>query len=224
MTAAPRRPVIFWDVDTQVDFMHASGALYVPDAESILGNLGRLTEAARQRRIPVVASACDHESGDAELSDDPDLVDTYPPHCLRGTPGARRVGETTLPWTVELVHEPAPAETFVRLASADHPTALIHKKHFDVFSNPNTTRVLEALSPERIVVYGVALDVCNRAAIEGMLARGYRSITAVTDATRPIRAAAETRLLADWADRGVTLRTTNDLLSEMSREFATPNP
>ena len=52
------------------------------------------------------------------------------------------------------MHAPAP------------PRVLIHKKRFDVFSNPNTERVLEAIDPARIVIYGVALDVCNRYAIE----------------------------------------------------------
>jgi nicotinamidase-related amidase len=31
--------VIFWDVDTQYDFMHPDGKLYVPEAERIIGNL-----------------------------------------------------------------------------------------------------------------------------------------------------------------------------------------
>jgi nicotinamidase-related amidase len=31
--------VIFWDVDTQYDFMRADGKLYVPDAEHIIPNL-----------------------------------------------------------------------------------------------------------------------------------------------------------------------------------------
>jgi len=41
-----------------------------------------------------VASADDHELTDPEISDEPDFEYTYPPHCLRGTPGAERVPET----------------------------------------------------------------------------------------------------------------------------------
>ncbi|MBI2614538.1 MAG: hypothetical protein HYW52_02435, partial [Gemmatimonadetes bacterium] len=49
--------LIFWDVDTQYDFMRADGKLYVPDAERIIPNLAQLTGAAHQHGIRVVASA-----------------------------------------------------------------------------------------------------------------------------------------------------------------------
>ena len=35
--------ILFWDVDTQIDFMRPSGKLYVPQAESIIENLKALT-------------------------------------------------------------------------------------------------------------------------------------------------------------------------------------
>jgi len=210
-------PLLFWDVDTQFDFMRESGALYVSDAESIIENLAHLTDAARSCRIPVVASACDHEAGDDEISDEPDFAETYPPHCLRGTPGAQKITETTLDWTVEFRHELAEPSTWGSITRAEHPSALIHKKHFDVFSNPNTLPLLEAFQPEHIVVYGVALDVCNRAAIEGMLSRGYKRITAITDATRPIRIDVGEELLSDWSDRGVALQTTGGFLEWLGR-------
>jgi len=135
---------------------------------------------------------------------------------MRGTPGAAKVAETAVDWVLELREQRASDEELDRLRSTEHPTALMHKKHFDVFSNPNALALLEALAPERVVVYGVALDVCNRAAIEGMLDRGYSSITALTDATRPIRPDAAPELLASWAERGVELKTTAELLTEIS--------
>ena len=39
------RSAIFWDVDTQVDFMLPGGKLYVPGAEKLIPNLKRLTDA-----------------------------------------------------------------------------------------------------------------------------------------------------------------------------------
>ena len=86
--------LIFWDVDTQYDFMRADGKLYVPDAESIVDNLKRLTEHARAAGIQIVATADDHSVADAEISDDPDFVVTFPPHCMRDTAGQRRIPET----------------------------------------------------------------------------------------------------------------------------------
>jgi len=85
---------ILWDVDTQVDFMLPEGRLYVPGAEELRPAMARLVEAAGIAGIVHVASADDHELTDPEISDEPDFEYTYPPHCLRGTPGAERVPET----------------------------------------------------------------------------------------------------------------------------------
>src|SRR2546430_4760510 len=43
-----------------------------------------------------------------------------------------------------------------------------------LFRSPNTERLLERLDPDEIVVFGVATDVCDDAAIRGFLARGRK--------------------------------------------------
>ncbi|TMK34184.1 MAG: isochorismatase family protein, partial [Actinobacteria bacterium] len=85
---------ILWDVDTQVDFVLPDGKLYVPGAEQVAPAMRLLVEAARATGVVHVASADDHELTDAEISEQPDFQTTYPPHCLRGTRGARKVDET----------------------------------------------------------------------------------------------------------------------------------
>ena len=206
--------LIFWDVDTQYDFMRADGLLYVPDAESIIPNLGRLTAHAHDCGIRIVASADDHVPGHRELSDAPDWTTTFPPHCMRGTPGQARIPETAL--RDPLVIEPVPMDRQVLTARVRaHPGDVLLRKHwFDVFTNPNTEVVCEALAPERVVLYGVATDVCDRYAIEGLLARRPEMpIFAVTDAMRPIHPDAAARLFAAWQSRGVRLMTTDDVLA-----------
>ncbi len=47
-------PQVFLDMDTQVDFMLPTGSLYVPGAETIIPNLKKLMDYARERSIPVV--------------------------------------------------------------------------------------------------------------------------------------------------------------------------
>lgn len=211
-------PILFWDVDTQVDFMRPDGKLYVPDAERIEPALRRLTATAGEHAIPVIASADDHEPSDPEISDDPNFEETYPPHCMRGTPGAERVPATQQRWTLEVAHQPLPEAELARAAAVERPVILIHKKRFDVFTNPNTEPLVRALDPERIVLYGVALDVCNRFAIEGLLARGFGNITLVTDATKPIHADRADELLASWSSRGVELVTSDEVLETMRPE------
>ncbi|HET7585679.1 MAG TPA: isochorismatase family cysteine hydrolase [Gemmatimonadaceae bacterium] len=202
---------IFWDVDTQHDFMDADGRLYVPDAESIKPNLRRLTDHAHAHGIRIVASADDHVPGHRELSDTPDWRETFPEHCMRGTRGAEKIPETALAHPIVIEPDPTPAPELIRLLRTRDDDVLIRKHWFDVFSNPNTEVVLQALAPEHIVVYGVALDVCNRYAIEGFLARGIPRITAVVDATRAIHAEEVDALLEQWRSRGVRLATTEQV-------------
>ncbi len=211
-----QKRTLFWDVDTQVDFMQPDGKLYVPKAETLLNNLATLSRVADTHGIPVLASADDHEESDPEISDEPDFANTYPPHCMRGTEGAKRIGATQRKWTAEIGHAPLDVEQLQQIAGANRPQVLVHKKQFDVFTNPNVEPLLKALDPGRIVIYGVALDVCNKAAVEGLLDRGYTSLTVVTDATKPIRKEVEAELLASWQERGVKLATTAEVAESVS--------
>jgi len=53
-----------------------------------------------------------------------------------------------------------------------HQGDILFNKHwFDVFTNENVTTVLGVLDPQDVVLYGVALDVCDKYAIEGLLER-----------------------------------------------------
>ena len=211
MRESATTPLLFWDVDTQVDFLQPEGKLYVPGSKEILGNLARLTELARERGLPVVASADDHHPEDAEISDEPDFATTYPPHCMHGTRGAEKVAETTFEDAVVIGHRALEAEA-LRSALGDPARLVLLKKTTDVFANPNTETVLELLRPERIVVYGVALDVCNRRAVEGLLDRGFRDLAVVTDATEAIDGDAGEALLEDWRRRSVELVRTADIV------------
>jgi nicotinamidase/pyrazinamidase len=201
--------VVLWDVDTQVDFVLPEGKLYVPGAEEVAPAMRRLVEAARAAGLVHVASADDHELTDDEISDRPDFTATYPPHCLRGTRGARKVAETEQddPVPIGLTELP---ERFLRGREF-----LLLKKHFDVFTNPNTERLLRALDPAEVVLFGVATDVCDDAAIRGLLERGRR-VRFVEDAARGLDQDRVASCTAQWRDAGVEFTTTADVLASPS--------
>ena len=219
MPRAPR--VIFWDVDTQYDFMKADGKLYVPDAEQLIPNLKKLTDYAHGHGIRVVASADDHVREHPEISETPDWKQTFPPHCLRGTPGQKKIPETALrdPLVVEPDAQDA-AELPVRVRG-HRGDILFHKHRFDVF-----LPVLEVLDPHDIVLYGVALDVCDKYAIEGLLQhRPQTRIFAVVDAMKPIDRDVAAHLLKEWGEEGVRLVKTSEvvmggLVEELARASA----
>ena len=198
------RRTIFWDVDTQHDFMRADGLLYVPDSEAIIPALAALTEYARGRTIPIVASADDHVPGHRELSDDPDFHETFPPHCMRGTPGQEKIAETALRSPFVIGPEPADPAALAAQVRAHEGDFLLLKHWFDVFTNANVGVLLDTLAPTDIVLYSVALDVCDRYAIEGLLERvPSAAIWLVRDATRAIHPDAADALVEGWTGRGV---------------------
>jgi len=214
------RRVLFWDVDTQHDFMKADGLLYVPGSEEIIPVLKRLTDYAHAKGIRILASADDHVPGHRELSDHPDFRNTFPPHCMRDTPGQRKIPETTL--KDPLVIEPeAEKPAVVEARVVGHKGDVLLLKHwFDVFTNANIGPVLDALAPRRVVLYGVALDVCDKFAIEGLLhTRPDTALWLVTDAVRAIHPEDGARLLEEWKGRGVRMVTSAEVLAGGAMEW-----
>ena len=205
--------LVLWDVDTQVDFMLPDGKLYVPGAEETVPAMARLVAAAREAGIPHVASADDHELTDPEISDEPDFRNTFPPHCLRGTRGAEKIDETEQADPLPLSLVPYPPGLVPALLSGRREILFL-KKNFNVFTNPNADPVLDALDPDEVILFGVATDVCDDAAIRGLLQRG-RKVNFVEDAARGLdeeRVAASTRA---WKESGVEFSTTDDVLNRL---------
>jgi nicotinamidase/pyrazinamidase len=194
---------VLWDVDTQADFMEPSGKLYVPGAEKVAPAMERLVDAARAAGIVHVASADDHELTDPEISNDPDFRNTYPPHCLRGTRGAEKILETKQRDPLPLSLAPYPPGLVPELVAGRRELVLL-KKSFDVFTNPNADALLDTLDPELIVVFGVATDVCDDAAIRGFLRRGRR-VRFVEDASRGLDQERVAACTAAWREGGVEI-------------------
>ncbi len=191
------------DVDTQVDFVEPDGALYVPGAERLKESFARLIRAANDHGVPIIASADAHQLGDPEFS-------VFPPHCVVGTPGQRRVAET----------EPEHAITVsvdgeITDASMVGATVVIEKVEFDLFTNPAADAVLGGTGAETAVVFGVALDYCVRAAALGLRQRGYETVL-VRDATAPVTEDGGVRAEAELKQAGVVFATTDEVVRALA--------
>jgi nicotinamidase/pyrazinamidase len=207
--------LVFWDVDTLYDFMKSDGKLYVPGSEEIIPAVKTLTDFAHANRIPIVASADNHDLSDAEISDAPNWSTTFPPHCMRGTPGQLKIAETRLrdPLVIEPeLQDPAALARHVRAHRGDF---LLHKQAVDVFTNANVPALLRALEPEAIVIYGVATDFCDKYAVEGLLRELPKAeLYLVTDAVRAINPEEGERLIAEWRDSGISMITVRQIVDE----------
>lgn len=207
--------LIFWDVDTLYDFMKPDGKLYVTGSEDIIPAVKALTDFAHAHCIPIVASADKHEPSDPEISETPDWKSTFPPHCMRGTPGQLKIAETQLQNPLVIEPELQDPGALAQQVLAHRGDFLLNKRAVDVFTNANVAALLRALEPQAIVLYGVATDFCNRYAVEGLLrVRPRVELYLVSDAVRAIVPEEGARLMAAWSERGIRLITVRQIVEE----------
>jgi nicotinamidase/pyrazinamidase len=201
---------LLWDVDTQVDFIRPDGKLPVPDAEEAVPAMARLVRWAEAEGVTHLATADDHELTDPELAAEPDFSTTFPPHCLRGTPGAAKIPETQQhdPLPLSLTpYSPGMLPELVR----ERRELLVLKKTFSAFSNPNVEPLLELLAPDEVLLFGVATDVCNHAAVMGLLARNY-NVAFVEDASQGLSPDFVAHSFDLWRAGGVRFTTSGDVV------------
>lgn len=177
---------LFWNVDTQVDFMLPEGKLYVPGAETIVPKLKILTKLASTKLIKVVNTADFHFDDSKELSSDPDFVLTFPPHCMAGTKGAEYITESK-PENPLMFDWVKNEDISAQLAQIkQYRNIIIRKDAFNVFAgNPFTEEIISAISPETVIVYGVATNVCVNDAVIG-LAKRIKNVYVIEDAIKEL--------------------------------------
>jgi len=205
------RSVIFWDVDTQADFMLPGGKLYVPGAEKLIPNLQRLTDAARRGKVFIVGDACTHAPDDPEF-------ERFPPHCVRGTPGAEIIPETR---AERVLIVPNQAGAAIPADLSQFQQVILEKQTLDVFDNPNTENVLQRVAEftdagAEFFVFGVVTEYCVRLAAMGLLRRG-RHVALVRDAIETLNAEDGRITVEELTSLGARLVTTEEAVAALER-------
>ena len=197
--------IVFWEVDAQADFMLPGGKLYVPGAETIIPNIRRLVEAAQGTSAWLVSTVDAHRENDPEFQ-------RFPPHCLRGSPGARIIPEGLAKNPFTVPNDPSvelPRDIFT------HPQVVLEKQTLDDFDNPHTSELVERLGRQaEYLVFGVATEYCVKYAAKGLLDRG-RKVAIVRDAIRPLEPGEGERALDELEGLGGRLITTQEALQEI---------
>jgi len=223
---------VLWGVDVQVDFMLPGGKLYVPGAEKLLPNIRKLTDATRLPEVFLVSTGDAHPLNDPEFETDTTLPDWakrlhFPPHCIKGTPGAELVPEALADSFIRLENDPRkkPHLRFVEeafplfLRSAYHQI-LLEKQTIDIFQTHHADEIVEHLGDVQYVVFGVVMEYCVAAAARGLLMRGRR-VTLVRDAIKTLNFKEGIKTLNELQKLGVTLTTTDEILQQI-RSHSSP--
>ena len=202
--------IIFWNVDTQYDFMKPEGRLAISGATNIERNLEYLTRIAAERKIKVVNTADYHNVDSRELSTTPNYTTTFPPHCLAGTKGVEFIDATkpVNPYVIDWKDQ-----SFDPSKLEQHRNIVIYKDEFDAFhptGAPHTEKVLSQLNPQRAIVYGVATNVCVDFAVKGLLQRGVE-VYVPLDAIKELPGLPLEEVLKSWRMKGAILIRTNEI-------------
>lgn len=191
---------VFFDIDSQLDFLYPAGALYVAGAERIVPAIAGLNRFAAGAGIPVVSTT------DAHTEDDPEFQ-VWPHHCVAGTWGQRKAEATLLDRRVVVPNRDC------SLAIEGARQIIVEKQTVDVFRAPNLLRVVEVLDAGRCVVYGVVTEICVLHAARGLLRTG-RSVVVVTDAIAELDAANSRKALDEICAAGGTLSTVSEVCGQ----------
>ncbi len=203
---------LFFDVDTQNDFIRFDGALSVPGAEEIIPNLEKLTQFARTNEIQIMGSIDRHYGDEAHKEKEVELAKWgghFPEHCMNGSAGQEKIPETT-PLDPALIANRAYTLEELKTLVKGKKETYFEKQSYDVFDNPNVTKLTRAF--DEVVVYGVATDYCVLMAALGFRTRGKR-VFVVRDAIKAVNAKPgdEERALSKMKEAGIEFVNTSDI-------------
>ena len=194
---------VFVDVDSQLDFLFPSGALYVPGSERILPAIARLNRYAAAQGMTVVSTT------DAHAENDPEFAQ-WPHHCVAGSAGQHKAESTLLERRVTVPNRACAIET------EGAQQIIVEKQTVDVFLAPNLTRVLDRLKADRYVLYGVVTEICVLFAARGLLQRGQR-VEVATDAIEGLTPEGSRRAIEEIVAGGGRLATVEEITGGRGR-------
>ncbi|MGD0507672.1 MAG: isochorismatase family cysteine hydrolase [Terriglobales bacterium] len=201
---------IFWEVDVQADFMLPGGKLYVPGAEKLLPNIRKLTDAARRGEVFLVSHGDFHPANDPEFKH-------FPPHCLKGTPGAELLPEALTAKFVRVENDVSaklPDDLF------RYQQIILEKQTLDIFESCHADALVERLgNAAEFVVFGVVTEYCVSCAVKGLLKR-KRRVAVVRDAIETLATEVGNKTLAELESLGATLTATDKILEQLHRAGA----
>ena len=135
-------------VDMLVDFVDKEGALYCGESASrIIPKIKELARKMRKLGAAIIYLADSHGPDDREF-------ELFPPHCVKGTPGAQITDE-------------------LRPKTSDY---VVPKNRFSGFYNTNLDEILKKERPDEVHIVGVCTSICVMDTVSGLRDRDYKVV------------------------------------------------
>ncbi len=167
----------------------------------------KLTDAARRDEVFLVSHGCFHPPDDPEFQQ-------FPPHCLKGTPGAEFVPEALTDRLARI--ENRPTEKLPEDLS-NYQQIVLEKQTLDIFESHHADSLVKRLgSAPEFVVFGVVTEYCVNYAAKGLLARKHR-VAVVEDAIETLDPKVGAKTISDLQNLGARLITTDEALDKVHR-------
>lgn len=175
-------------VDVQNDFCEG-GSLAVAGGAQVAADIATLISSGTYDTV--VATRDHHIDPGTHFSQDPDFIDSWPPHCVVGTPG-------------EEFHTPLEPSMFDEIFFKGEYAAA-----YSGFEGSSATDVgladwLRAHGIDAVEVCGIATDYCVRATALDAVVEGF-VVTVLERLTAAVSADNLPRVHAEWTAAGVSL-------------------
>lgn len=215
-------------VDAQRGFMPASegerleldgfGELGVNGGEAIIPPINRLSAAFSRAKWPIATTQDFHPVQTAHFSDTPNYVNSWPVHCVGGTPGAELHPELLV------ARQPEIATQFIKgdspCSSPEDDTSYTGALAYNPASGTNLPDWLREQDTDKVYVTGLALGdgdqhaLCVDSTARDLHNQGF-DVTLIIDATEAVTAENRQKCFTQLGKSGIRLATSHEILIEL---------
>jgi nicotinamidase/pyrazinamidase len=189
------------------------GELPIPQGEQIVPRVNKLLADFAMRGLPTFTTQDWHPYETGHFADEPNYVDTWPRHCVAGTPGAELHPGIVVPNATERFYK-----GFIPLQLGDADNSYTGMLGFNKRFEQLPTW-LEKQGITTVVLGGLALDYCLKATALDLRKTGLEVVT-ITDATEPVTQETGIHAIDELEAAGITFATTEELLEKLAKMAA----
>lgn len=176
-------------VDVQNDFCEG-GSLAVAGGAAVAADISDLLAGDHGYDV-VVATRDHHIDPGPHFSDTPDYVDSWPPHCVAGTPGADIHPNLVFDGFDAIFDKGEYAAAYSGFEGADHAQDDVS---LEAFLNHHDVTDVD--------VCGIATDHCVKATARDALEAGFDT-TVLVDLTAAVDPQSVDGLVEEWTEQGI---------------------